>query len=384
MENSKIWLSTPHLGGTELAYIHSAFNDNWVAPLGPHVTNFEQKLTEICQTSYAVALSSGTAAMHLGLITLGVGPGDIVICQSNTFAASANPIVYQGATPVFVDSETQTWNMCPRALKNALEHLASHQLISRVKAIIVVHLYGMPAQISEIIALAEDYGIAVLEDAAESLGSTFSGQPCGSFGKIGILSFNGNKIITTSGGGALLTNEKNIAISTHHLSNQARDEAPHYEHTRIGYNYRLSNICAGIGLGQLEVLTDRISSRRQNFERYREYFTRLNQKGFNIKFQEEDIHSFSNRWLTCILVDSLQNKGITREAIRLKLLEDNIDARPLWKPMHLQPVFQGYNYFGGNVAEKLFEQGLCLPSGSLLSAYEFERIFKKLDEVFGL
>jgi len=372
------------LGGTELAYIHSAFNDNWVAPLGPHVTNFEQKLTEICQTSYAVALSSGTAAMHLGLITLGVGPGDIVICQSNTFAASANPIVYQGATPVFVDSETQTWNMCPRALKNALEHLASHQLISRVKAIIVVHLYGMPAQISEIIALAEDYGIAVLEDAAESLGSTFSGQPCGSFGKIGILSFNGNKIITTSGGGALLTNEKNIAISTHHLSNQARDEAPHYEHTRIGYNYRLSNICAGIGLGQLEVLTDRISSRRQNFERYREYFTRLNQKGFNIKFQEEDIHSFSNRWLTCILVDSLQNKGITREAIRLKLLEDNIDARPLWKPMHLQPVFQGYNYFGGNVAEKLFEQGLCLPSGSLLSAYEFERIFKKLDEVFGL
>jgi len=384
LENSKIWLSTPHLGGTELAYIHSAFNDNWVAPLGPHVTNFEQKLTEICQTSYAVALSSGTAAMHLGLITLGVGPGDIVICQSNTFAASANPIVYQGATPVFVDSETQTWNMCPRALKNALEHLASHQLISRVKAIIVVHLYGMPAQISEIIALAEDYGIAVLEDAAESLGSTFSGQPCGSFGKIGILSFNGNKIITTSGGGALLTNEKNIAISTHHLSNQARDEAPHYEHTRIGYNYRLSNICAGIGLGQLEVLTDRISSRRQNFERYREYFTRLNQKGFNIKFQEEDIHSFSNRWLTCILVDSLQNKGITREAIRLKLLEDNIDARPLWKPMHLQPVFQGYNYFGGNVAEKLFEQGLCLPSGSLLSAYEFERIFKKLDEVFGL
>ena len=384
MEKTKIWLSNPHLGGTELAYIHSAFDENWIAPLGPHVTNFEQRLAEICKTSYAVALSSGTAAMHLGLIALGVGPGDIVICQSNTFAASANPIVYQGATPVFVDSETQTWNMCPRALKNALEYLASYQVISRVKAIVVVHLYGMPAQISEIMALGEEYGIAVLEDAAESLGSSFSGQPCGSFGKIGILSFNGNKIITTSGGGALLTNEKNIALSTHHLSNQARDEAPHYEHTRIGYNYRLSNICAGIGLGQLEVLTDRISRRRQNFERYREYFARLNQKGFNIKFQEEDIHSFSNRWLTCILVDSSQNKGITREEIRLKLLEDNIDARPLWKPMHLQPVFQGYTFFGGNVAENLFEQGLCLPSGSLLSDYEFERIFKKMDEVFGL
>lgn len=371
------------MGGTELDYIHTAFADNWVAPLGPHVTEFEKRLGDYCQMPYAVALGSGTAAIHLGLIALGVGTGDLVICQSKTFSASANPIVYQGATPVFIDSESDTWNMCPVALAEAIADLQAKGQLEKVKAIIPVHLYGMPAKMKEIMAIANQYGIPVLEDAAEALGSTYFGQPCGSFGKIGALSFNGNKIITTSGGGALLTAEKAVADSTVHLSTQARDNAPHYEHTKIGYNYRLSNICAGIGLGQMEVLDERIAKRRSNFERYRGFFTEINKKGFNIRFQEEDVNSFSNRWLSCILLDPAENNGLTRENVRLRLLEDNIEARPLWKPMHLQPVFAGTPYYGGNVAETLFEQGLCLPSGSLLSEDEFERVFAKLGEIFG-
>jgi dTDP-4-amino-4,6-dideoxygalactose transaminase len=383
LQAPKIWLSTPHMGGAELNYIQTAFADNWVAPLGPHVTEFEKRLAQYCGMPHAVALSSGTAAIHLGLIALGVGSGDLVICQSKTFSASANPIVYQGATPVFVDSERDTWNMCPVALGEALAGLQANGQIEKVKAIIPVHLYGMPAKMNEIMAIANQYGIPVLEDAAEALGSTYFGQPCGSFGKIGTLSFNGNKIITTSGGGALLTAEKEVADSTVHLSTQARDNAPHYEHTKIGYNYRLSNICAGIGLGQMEVLEDRIAKRRSNFERYQSFFGELNAKGFNIRFQEEGENSFSNRWLSCILVDPAENRGITRETIRVRLLEDNIEARPLWKPMHLQPVFAGMPYYGGKVAETLFEQGLCLPSGSLLSEGEFERVFAKLEEIFG-
>ncbi|MCU0404392.1 MAG: DegT/DnrJ/EryC1/StrS family aminotransferase [Chitinophagaceae bacterium] len=370
------------MGGRELTYIHSAFDENWVAPLGPHVNAFEQNLAKYCQTPYAVALSSGTAAIHLGLIALGVGKGDIVICQSKTFSASANPIIYQGATPIFVDSEKETWNICPNGLEESLKKLKSEGDLEKVKAILVVHLYGMPANMKSIIDIAEKYGIPVLEDAAEALGSTYYGQPCGSFGKIGVLSFNGNKIITTSGGGALLTSDARIAESTVHLSTQARDAAPHYEHTKIGYNYRLSNICAGIGLGQLEVLGDRILKRRANFERYKEYFNQQNGRGYSVQFQNEDEHSFSNRWLTCILVNPEENNGLTREDIRLKLLEDNIEARPLWKPMHLQPVFEGCRYVGGNVSEVLFDQGLCLPSGSLLSEEEFDRIFRKLDEAF--
>ncbi len=382
MQSKKIWLSTPHMGGRELTYIHSAFDENWVAPLGPHVNAFEQNLAKYCQTPYAVALSSGTAAIHLGLIALGVGKGDIVICQSKTFSASANPIIYQGATPIFVDSEKETWNICPNGLEESLKKLKSEGDLEKVKAILVVHLYGMPANMKSIIDIAEKYGIPVLEDAAEALGSTYFGQPCGSFGKIGVLSFNGNKIITTSGGGALLTSDARIAESTVHLSTQARDAAPHYEHTKIGYNYRLSNICAGIGLGQLEVLGDRILKRRANFERYKEYFNQQNGRGYSVQFQNEDEHSFSNRWLTCILVNPEENNGLTTEDIRLKLLEDNIEARPLWKPMHLQPVFEGCRYVGGNVSEVLFDQGLCLPSGSLLSEEEFDRIFRKLDEAF--
>lgn len=370
------------MGGTELDYIHTAFADNWVAPLGPHVTEFEKRLADYCQVPNAVALSSGTAAIHLGLIALGTGPGDMVICQTKTFSASANPIVYQGATPVFVDSEADTWNMCPESLTECLTDLDSKGLLAKVKAIIPVHLYGMPARMNEIMAIAIKYGIPVLEDAAEALGSTYFGQPCGSFGKIGALSFNGNKIITTSGGGALLTAEAEVAASTVHLSTQARDNAPHYEHTKIGYNYRLSNICAGIGLGQMEVLEDRIIKRRSNFERYEAFFREINTQGYNVRFQQENENSFSNRWLSCILVDPAENNGITRETVRLKLLEDNIEARPLWKPMHMQPIFASYPYYGGKVAETLFEQGLCLPSGSLLSDAEFERVFAKLEEIF--
>jgi dTDP-4-amino-4,6-dideoxygalactose transaminase len=370
------------MGGNELHYIHQAFSDNWVAPLGPHVTNFEKALGRLCKVDHVVALGSGTAAIHLGLIALGVGQGDYVICQSKTFSASANPIVYQGAQPVFIDSEPETWNLCPQALMDALVDFDKKGLIKKVKAIIPVHLYGMPAKMKEILSIAERFQIPILEDAAEALGSTYFGMPCGSFGKVAALSFNGNKIITTSGGGALLTNEKAIADQSLHLSTQARDNAPHYEHTKIGYNYRLSNICAGIGLGQLEVLPDRILQRRTNFERYVNYFNEARKKGYHIMFQEEPNDSYSNRWLTCILCPPGENKGIDRETIRLKLLEDNIEARPLWKPMHCQPVFKDYGYYGGMVAENLFETGLCLPSGSLLSEEELERVFAKLDEVF--
>jgi dTDP-4-amino-4,6-dideoxygalactose transaminase len=370
------------MGGMELNYIQDAFAENWIAPLGPHVTQFEKVLAAYCGVPYVVGLSSGTAAIHLGLIALGVGQGDLVICQSKTFSASANPIIYQGATPVFIDSETDTWNMCPDALRSALENLEMLGKINKVKAIIPVHLYGMPAKMKDILPIAEKYGIPVLEDAAEALGSTYHGIPCGSMGTVGVLSFNGNKIITTSGGGALLSHDKEIASNTLHLSTQARDNAPHYEHSKIGYNYRLSNICAGIGLGQMEVLPERISQRRANWERYREYFLKVNEKGYRIHFQNEPEHSFSNRWLTCILCDPKENNNITREDVRLKLLEDNIEARPLWKPMHLQPVFQNATYYGGKVAERLFENGLCLPSGSLLSEAEFERILRKLDEIF--
>lgn len=382
MTPSKIWLSTPHMGENELEYIHQAFRDNWVAPLGPHVNEFEKRLKTYNQMPYAVSLSSGTAALHLALINIGVGPGDLVLCQSKTFSASANPIVYQGATPVFIDSEPDSWNMCPDSLETALNDIVAKGWIKKVKAIIPVHLYGMAAQLEPIMALAAKYDIPVIEDAAEALGSTYRGKPCGSFGLMGVLSFNGNKIITTSGGGALLCQEEAHAKATLHLSQQARDEAPHYEHTKIGYNYRMSNICAGIGLGQMEVLPERIQKRRDNFERYRNWFGKLNAQGWDIRFQEEPDDHFSNRWLSCILVNPATNNGLTRETIRLALLEDNIESRPLWKPMHMQPVFADAPYYGGTVAEKLFEEGLCLPSGSKLSEDEFDRIFTKLEEIF--
>ena len=380
MTKSKIWLSSPHIGTNELLYVNEAFTTNWIAPLGPHVNAFEQGLQAQTMSSHAAALSSGTSAIHLALILLGVNANDIVFCQSITFSASANPIAYQGAIPVFIDSESDTWNMDPILLKVALEEAKQNGKLP--KAIILVHLYGMPAKMVEILSIANEYGVPVIEDAAEALGSSIQNKPCGSFGEFGVLSFNGNKIITTSGGGALISENAEMIEKARFLATQARDSAPHYQHSHIGYNYRMSNVLAGIGRGQLEVLSDRVAARRNNFERYKQYFSKYNNAGFNIQFQEEPQGYYSNRWLTCIVVDPIYNNGLTREEIRLAMEAENIETRPLWKPMHQQPVFStSKNYING-VSDKLFENGLCLPSGSNLTDEEFERIFNCLDTIF--
>jgi dTDP-4-amino-4,6-dideoxygalactose transaminase len=380
MANSKVWLSSPHIGNNELGYVNEAFATNWIAPLGPHVNAFEEGLQNLTQTKHAAALSSGTSAIHLALILLGVKSGDIVFCQSITFSASANPIAYQGATPVFIDSEEDTWNMDPSLLRSAL--VEANQNGKLPKAIIPVHLYGMPAKMNQINAIAKEFGVPIIEDAAEALGSNMNGKPCGSFGEFGVLSFNGNKIITTSGGGALISNNAEMIEKARFLATQARDSAPHYQHSHIGYNYRMSNVLAGIGRGQLEVLNDRVNARRNNFKRYKQYFSKQNKAGFNIQFQEESDGYHSNRWLTCILVDPINNKGLTREEIRLEFEAQNIEARPLWKPMHQQPVFASTKNYLNGVSDKLFENGLCLPSGSNLTEEEFERIFNCLDNIF--
>jgi dTDP-4-amino-4,6-dideoxygalactose transaminase len=377
---SKIWLSSPHIGKNELQYVNEAFSTNWIAPLGPHVNAFEKGLQDQTHTKHAAALSSGTSSLHLALILLGVKAGDIVFCQSITFSASANPIAYQGAIPVFIDSEMDTWNIDPTLLKFALEEAKQNDKLP--KAIIPVHLYGMPAKMDEILSIANEYGVPVIEDAAEALGSSIENKPCGSFGEFGVLSFNGNKIITTSGGGALLSENAEMIEKARFLATQARDSAPHYQHSHIGYNYRMSNVLAGIGRGQLDVLGDRVAARRKNFDRYKSYFSKWNNQGFNIQFQEEPDGYYSNRWLTCILVDPTANKGLTREDIRLVMGEENIESRPLWKPMHQQPVFAtSKNYLNG-VSDMLFENGLCLPSGSNLTEDEFNRIFICLDTIF--
>lgn len=378
--NSKIWLSSPHIGNNELHYVNEAFATNWIAPLGPHVNAFEEGLQMQTKTSHAAALSSGTSAIHLALILLGVKTGDIVFCQSITFSASANPIAYQGAIPVFIDSEIETWNMDPQLLKDALEDAKHNGKLP--KAIIPVHLYGMPANMSKILSIAKEYGVPVIEDSAEALGSNIDNKPCGSFGDFGILSFNGNKIITTSGGGALISENAELIEKARFLATQARDNAPHYQHSHIGYNYRMSNVLAGIGRGQLEVLNDRVKARRKNFERYQQYFSNINNAGFQIQFQEEPNGYYSNRWLTCILVDPILNDGINRETIRLAMEEVNIETRPLWKPMHQQPVFASSKNYINGVSDNLFDNGLCLPSGSNLTDEEFDRIFKCLDLIF--
>ena len=377
---NKIWLSSPHIGEMESKYVQEAFDTNWIAPLGPNVNAFEQGLQEQTKTQHAAALSSGTSAIHLALILLGVKTGDTVFCQSITFSASANPISYQGALPVFIDSELDTWNMDPKLLRTALEE--SKQSGNLPKAIIPVHLYGMPAKMNEILLIANEYGVPVIEDAAEALGSNIKDKPCGSFSEFGVLSFNGNKIITTSGGGALLSNNGEMIEKARFLSTQARDAAPHYQHSHIGYNYRMSNVLAGIGRGQLEVLNERVKARRSNFERYKQYFTKQNAAGFNIQFQEEPSGFYSNRWLTCILVDPNTNKGLTREEIRSAMDVENIETRPLWKPMHQQPVFVSSKKYVNGVSDLLFENGLCLPSGSNLTEEEFERIFNCLNTIF--
>ncbi|MGK7390749.1 MAG: DegT/DnrJ/EryC1/StrS family aminotransferase [Candidatus Cyclobacteriaceae bacterium M2_1C_046] len=369
------------MGGKEQSYIKEAFDTNWISPLGPNVNNFEEDLESYNKVKHAAALSSGTSAIHLSLIIQGIDPGDEVICQSFTFSASANPIKYQGATPVFIDSETATWNMSPGFLKEAVDDLIS-KTGKKPKAIIPVHLYGMPAKINEIMAIANEYEIPVIEDAAEALGSTYKDRKCGSFGKYGIYSFNGNKIITTSGGGALVSEDESIINKARFLATQARDQAPHYQHSKVGYNYRLSNVLAGIGRGQMQVLDERVRQRRANFAKYKKYFEGINKKGFDIEFQPEQEGSYSNRWLTCILVDPTKNNGLTREDIRFALEEENIESRPLWKPMHLQPVFKDAPFYGDGISERLFEIGLCLPSGSNLTEEEFERIFDVLDKIF--
>ena len=387
--NSKIWLSSPHMGGNELKYIHEAFDENWVAPLGPNVNGLEEDLEKFLKTDVKVAaLSAGTAALHLALIECGVSHGDEVICQSMTFSASANPIAYLGATPVFVDSEKETWNLCPIALEEAIKDRIAQGKMP--KAIVAVHLYGMPFKVDEVTAVAEKYNIPLIEDAAEALGSTYKGKACGTFGKFGVLSFNGNKIITTSGGGALVCQTQADKDQAVFLSTQARDNAPHYQHSHIGYNYRMSNISAGIGRGQMEVLNDRVAARRKMNAFYQELFKDI--KGVTVftepNLSETDNHQpatnnyFSNHWLSAILINP-EIAGKTREDLRLAFLEDNIESRPLWKPMHLQPVFADSPYYGGKVAEELFDNGLCLPSGSNLTDEDRVRIAAVVQKVFG-
>ena len=369
--NPKIFLSTPHMGGHELKYIQEAFEQNWVAPLGPNVDALEQEIENFLgENSYVAVLNSATSAIHLALIILGIRRGDEVICQSFTFSASANPIVYLGAMPIFVDSEPDTWNICPMQLEIAIKDRISKG--KKPKAIIAVDLYGMPCQIDEIMDIANRYEIPVIEDSAEALGSSYKGQKCGTFGDISVLSFNGNKIITTSGGGALVCKNKDVKDKAVFLSTQARDEAPHYQHSEIGYNYRMSNICAGIGRGQMEVLYTRIDQRRANHQFYKEIFE--DWAGVRL-FTEPSSQYFSNHWLSAIVIDEGKAK-FDKENLRLELLRNNIECVPLWKPLHLQPVFANAPYYGANVAEKLFEEGLCLPSGSNLTDEDRERIKK--------
>lgn len=363
--DKRIYLSPPHMGGGELKYIHEAFETNWISPVGPHIERFEEALCKYNQIDHCAAVSSGTAAIHLALVILGVKPGDEVLCSTFTFAGSCNPIVYVGATPVFIDSEADTWNMDPQLLEEAI--IDRIRLGKRPKALIVVHLYGMPAKMLDIQAIARKYEIPVIEDAAEALGSTIHGQKAGTFGDIGIYSFNGNKIITTSGGGALVSRNKEWVDRAKFLATQARENAPHYQHEVIGYNYRLSNICACIGLGQLEVLDDRVRQRRAVYDNYVKKLGNV----AGLSFLKELPGHFSNRWLTTILID---NEQFTRETVRLSLDTAKIDARPLWKPMHLQPVYQGCPTYTNGVSERLFDKGLCLPSGSDLAPSDFDRI----------
>ena len=377
MHKNKIWLSAPHMGGSELKYIQEAFDSNWIAPVGSNIACFEQNLETYLGSHHVAVLNSGTAAIHLGLILLGVQAGDIVICQSMTFSASANPILYLGATPVFVDSEPETWNLCPIALEEAIVDTIAKG--KKPKAILAVHLYGIPYKVDAIRIIADKYSIPILEDSAEALGSSYKGQQCGTFGDIGVFSFNGSKIITTSGGGALITPSAALKDKAIFLATQARDAAPHYQHSEIGYNYRMSNICAGIGRGQMEVLDYHIGLRRKMHEFYIELFAAI--EGVTV-FSVPNANYFANYWLTTILINPLETSGITRESLRLALEAENIESRPLWKPMHLQPIFCNYSYYGSLTAETLFNNGLCLPSGSNMIPEDCNRIKSVILKLF--
>ena len=373
MNSKRILLSPPHMGGTEQTYIAQAFQDNWIAPTGPHIDLFENRLVDFLdEKSQVVALNSGTAAIHLGLQLLGVQKGDVVLCQSLTFIASVNPVLYLGAIPVFIGSEKETWNLCPIELEEAILNQLNKGI--QPKAIVVVHLYGMPAKMNEIITISKKYNIPILEDAAEALGSSYTNQPCGTFGDFGVFSFNGNKVITTSGGGALLCHSEAVKKKAVFLATQAKEDAVYYEHTQVGYNYRMSNISASIGLGQLEVLSEHIQHRKQNHHFYKQLFENLSQVTIH---QEPSENFISNHWLTVIQLASFEQ----REALRLHLEKYNIESRPVWKPMHLQPLFQDNLYFGDDLADKLFDNGLCLPSGSNLSE-EDKNCIKEAIELF--
>ena len=374
MKNKKIWLSSPHIGENEFKYVAEAFDLNWIAPIGPHLNLFEKNLSKISNNKHIAALGSGTSAIHLALILLGVRRDDEVICSSFTFSASANPIVYQGAKPVFIDSEMDTWNMCPKYLELAIKDRIANG--TKPKAIIVVHLYGMPAKMNEIIEVATNFNIPIVEDAAEGLGSTYFDKPLGSLTDFGIYSFNGNKIITTSGGGALISSDEDSIKKAKFLATQARDNAPHYEHSHIGFNYRLSNVSAAIGLGQLEVLQERVERRREIFEFYQKELSEIKE----ISFVEEPDGFYSNRWLTTVLIS--EDSKVDRENLRLSLELENIESRPLWKPMHLQPVFSSCMYFGSRNAEYLFKYGLCLPSGSNMTDADLSRIITNIKRSF--
>lgn len=369
----RIYLSSPHMGGDEIKYIQEAFDTNWISPVGPNIAGFEQDIVQYTGTGHAAALSTGTAAIHLALIMLGVERDDEVICSSFTFAGSCNPIMYVGARPVFIDSERDTWNMDPHLLEEAIKDRIAKG--KKPKAIILVHLYGMPAKLDELMAIANNYEIPVIEDAAEALGSSYHGQALGTFGEIGVYSFNGNKIITTSGGGALVSHNEKYVKQAQFLSTQARDSAPHYEHTHIGYNYRMSNICAGIGRGQMQVLDKHVARRREVFEYYKKHLAELN----GVEFVDEADNVYANRWLTTLTLSSPVT--VDRETVRQTLEKKNIETRPLWKPMHMQPVYQGAPVYGGSVCEELFDKGICLPSGSNMSDEQVAFVVDELKQL---
>lgn len=370
MNDKKIFISSPHMGGNEQKLIQEAFDTNWIAPMGPNVSGFESDLENyIQQNKFVATLSSGTGAIHLGLILLGVKEDDEVICQSMTFSASANPILYVGATPIFIDSELDTWNLCPIQLEIAI--IDRIKKGTKPKAIIAVHLYGMPYKIEEIRTVADRYEIPIVEDSAEALGSSYKGQKCGTFGDIGVFSFNGNKIITSSGGGAIITPTLALKQKAIFLATQSRDPAVHFQHNEVGFNYRLSNICASIGRGQMEVLEERVFLRIKMHAFYVELFDTI--PGV-IVYKQMNEDYFSNYWLSTILIDPIITKGIDRQAVCLAFEAENIESRPLFKPMHLQPIFCNYPYYGKKIAETLFENGLCLPSGSNLTDEDRLRI----------
>jgi dTDP-4-amino-4,6-dideoxygalactose transaminase len=369
-----ILLSTPHISEQELAFVQEAFTTNWIAPVGPHVDAFEQEFCQVVGSSHAAAVSSGTAALHLALRLLGISGGDEVFCSTLTFIASANPIVYQGGIPVFIDSDRTSWNMNPDLLREAIEKRAKQGRLP--KALVLVHLYGQSADLDPILEVCNEYEIPLIEDTAEALGATYKGKSPGVFGKIGIYSFNGNKIITTSGGGMLVSEDKKLVDQARFLATQARDSAPHYQHSEIGYNYRLSNVLAGIGRGQLRVLKDRVAARRHNFEVYQQALGKLP----GIEFMPEASFGMASRWLTCLTI-APEAFGVDREKLRHALAQEQIEARPVWKPLHLQPVFADCECIGGAIAEDLFERGLCLPSGSNLTDEDRERVIQAITQV---